>query len=202
MIHVKELILVEGKYDKNTLAQIVDAMIIETSGFGIFHDEKKMHMIRELASKNGVIIFTDSDSAGFLIRNHLKGALPPNQIKNAYTPDLYGKEKRKKIASKEGKLGVEGMRPEMILDCLKRAGATMEELDSKVNDNHSIKKSDLYKLGLSGQTHSDTLRSELKRELDLPENLSATGLLDVLNVMISLDELEQIMKKLKRRNLN
>ena len=199
MIHVKELILVEGKYDKNTLSQIVDATIVETSGFGIFHDEKKMKMIRDLAGKNGVVIFTDSDSAGFVIRNYLKGALPPDQIKNAYTPDILGKEKRKKTGSKEGKLGVEGMSPEMILDCLKRAGATMEECGSETCNEKSITKADLYRIGLSGQKNSDAMRSELKRELDLPEKLSSTGLLDVLNATMSLERLEAIIEKLGKR---
>lgn len=199
MIRVKELILVEGKYDKNTLSQIVDATIIETSGFGIFHDDKKRKMIRDIADRNGVIIFTDSDSAGFLIRNHLKGIIPSDKIKNAYTPDVFGKEKRKNAPSKEGKLGVEGMDPDTILQCLKRAGATMEEYSP---DTHSdaIVKADLFTLGLSGKPYSKDLRTRLKERLNLPERLSSTSLLEVLNSLMSKEELENIMSELLREN--
>ena len=123
MVKIEEVIIVEGKYDKNTLSQVVDAVILETSGFGIFHDKERRKLFQKLAEQRGLIILTDSDGAGFVIRNYLKGFLPPEKVKQAYVPDLYGKEKRKASPSKEGKLGVEGMRPEILLEALRRAGA-------------------------------------------------------------------------------
>ena len=124
MIRIREAIIVEGRYDKNTLAQIVDAPILETSGFGIFHDSQRLALLRRLAETRGIIVLTDSDGAGFVIRNYLRGAIDPAQVKHAYIPDVAGKERRKRTASKEGKLGVEGMRPEVLLEALRRAGAT------------------------------------------------------------------------------
>ena len=118
MVKIEEVIIVEGKYDKNTLSQVVDAVILETSGFGIFHDKERRKLFQKLAEQRGLIILTDSDGAGFVIRNYLKGFLPPEKVKQAYVPDLYGKEKRKASPSKEGKLGVEGMRPEILLEAL------------------------------------------------------------------------------------
>ena len=126
MIRIREAIIVEGRYDKNTLAQIVDAPILETSGFGIFHDRQRLALLRRLAETRGIIVLTDSDGAGFVIRNYLRGAIDPSQVKHAYIPDIAGKERRKRTASKEGKLGVEGMRPEVLLEALRRAGATIE----------------------------------------------------------------------------
>ncbi|MBQ3491639.1 MAG: toprim domain-containing protein, partial [Oscillospiraceae bacterium] len=126
MIKIREAIVVEGRYDKNTLSQIVDAPILETSGFGIMNDKKQLDLLRRVASTRGLIVFTDSDGAGFVIRNYLKGAIPAEQLKHAYIPDILGKERRKSAPGKEGKLGVEGMRPEIIVDALMRAGATVE----------------------------------------------------------------------------
>ena len=123
MIRIREAIIVEGRYDKNTLAQIVDAPILETSGFGIFHDSQRLALLRRLAETRGIIVLTDSDGAGFVIRNYLRGAIDPAQVKHAYIPDVAGKERRKRTASKEGKLGVEGMRPEVLLEALRRASA-------------------------------------------------------------------------------
>ena len=122
MIRIREAIIVEGRYDKNTLAQIVDAPILETSGFGIFHDSQRLALLRRLAETRGIIVLTDSDGAGFVIRNYLRGAIDPAQVKHAYIPDVAGKERRKRTASKEGKLGVEGMRPEVLLEALRCAG--------------------------------------------------------------------------------
>ena len=130
MLKIREAIVVEGRYDKNTLSQIVDAPILETSGFGIFKDKQQMVLLRRIAEKRGLIVFTDSDGAGFVIRNHLKSALPAKYLKHAYIPDVPGKERRKSRPGREGKLGVEGMSPEIILDALKKAGATIEGEDS------------------------------------------------------------------------
>ena len=126
MIKIKEAIVVEGRYDKNTLSQIVDAPILETSGFGIFKDKKQMDLLRKVAKVRGLIVFTDADGAGFVIRNHIKSAIPAQYLKHAYTPDIMGKERRKAKGGKEGKLGVEGMRPEIIVEALRKAGATIE----------------------------------------------------------------------------
>ena len=127
MRKVKEVIVVEGRYDKNTLSQIVDAVILETAGFGIFNDAAKRRLLKTMAEQRGLIVLTDSDGAGFLIRNHIRGCVDPKLVKHAYIPDIYGKERRKAKTSKEGKLGVEGMRPEVLLDALERAGATFDD---------------------------------------------------------------------------
>ena len=152
MVKIREAILVEGKYDKDTLSQIVDTTILETAGFGIFKDNKQLDLLRKVAQKRGLIVFTDSDGAGFVIRNHIKSAIPAQFLKHAFIPDIYGKERRKAAPGKEGKLGVEGMRPEIILEALKRAGATVEgECQTATS---SITKQDLMELGLSGGPNS------------------------------------------------
>ena len=187
MQRIKEVIVVEGRYDKNTLSQVVDAVIIETGGFGIFNDREKRALLKRLAESRGLILMTDSDGAGFLIRNHLKGCIDQSLIKNAYIPDVYGKERRKAKGSREGKLGVEGMRPEVILEALKRAGATFEgEAGRQQGDR--ISKADLYKKGLSGGADSAALRRQLTARLGLPERLTADGLLDVLNAIMTREE--------------
>ena len=188
MIAVKEVILVEGRYDKNTLSQVVDAVILETSGFGIFHDRQKQRLLRSLAEKRGLVVLTDSDGAGFVIRNFIKGCVPPEKVKHAYIPDVYGKERRKASPSREGKLGVEGMRPQVLLDALRAAGARFlgeEQLERPVE---RITKTDLFRLGLSGGEGSRKKRLALIRSLDLPEHLSADALLDVLNALMSREE--------------
>ena len=131
MLKIQEAIVVEGRYDKNTLSQLVDTVILETAGFGIFKDKEKLSLLRKIGEKRGLIILTDSDGAGFVIRNYLKGALPQDQVKHAYVPDLFGKEKRKRKPGKEGKLGVEGMRPEVLEKALCRAGATILEGETR-----------------------------------------------------------------------
>ena len=188
MLKVEEVIVVEGKYDKNTLSQVVDAVILETSGFGIFHDRQKRKLFQRLAEQKGIILLTDSDGAGFVIRNYLKGILPPDRLKQAYIPDLYGKEKRKASPSKEGKLGVEGMRPEILLEALRRAGAHFSgEAPVSVSADR-ITKADLYRLGLTGQEGSRQKRLSLLQHLDLPEHLSSEALLDVLNALMSRED--------------
>ena len=198
MIKIKEAIIVEGRYDKNTLSQIVDAPILETSGFGIFKDKKQLSLLRRVAQKRGLIVFTDSDGAGFVIRNHLKSVIPAQYLKHAYTPDIYGKERRKSAPGKEGKLGVEGTSPEVIIEALRRAGATIEG-ESSVGC-HEITKQDMMALGLSGGENSAAKRSALIKKLSLPEHMSANALLQALNLLMSLDELEKIVETLEQNN--
>lgn len=187
MHSVKEVIVVEGRYDKNTLSQVVDAVIIETSGFGIFNDAQKQKLLRTMAQARGLVVLTDSDGAGFVIRNFIKGCVDPACVKHAYIPDVYGKERRKAAPSKEGKLGVEGMRPQVILDALIRAGATVDERPA-AELAARITKADMYKCGLSGGTGSREKRAALIKRLDLPEKLSADALLDVLNAIMTREE--------------
>ena len=183
MRRIKEVIVVEGRYDKNTLSQVVDAVILETAGFGIFHDADKRHLLKTLAETRGLIVLTDSDGAGFLSRNHIRGCLDPKLVKHAYIPDIYGKERRKNAPSKEGKLGVEGMRPEILLEALQRAGATFED-DPAAERPARITKADLYARGLSGREGSREKRLSLLRRLNLPERMSADAMLDVLNALM------------------
>ena len=192
MVKIKEAILVEGRYDKNTLSQIVDATILESSGFGIFKDKKQMALLRKVAQKRGLIVFTDSDGAGFVIRNHIKSAIDGTYLKHAYIPDIYGKERRKASPGKEGKLGVEGMRREVILDALKKAGATIEGEDAV--PRNAITKQDMMELGLSGGAGSSDRRKMLLKKLNLPEHMSANALLQALNLLYSLDELREILE--------
>ena len=191
MVKIREAILVEGRYDKNTLSQIVDAPILETAGFGIFKDKKQMALLRQVAQKRGLIVFTDSDGAGFVIRNHIKSAISARYLKHAYIPDIPGKEKRKAVPGKEGKLGVEGMTKDVILECLRRAGATIEG-ESGIRSN-VISKQDLMELGLSGGPDAASKRLALLRKLDLPEHMSANAMLQALNLLYSLEELTNIV---------
>ena len=198
MVKIREAIVVEGRYDKNTLSQIVDAPILETSGFGIFKDKQQLALLRRVAESRGLIVFTDSDGAGFVIRNHLKSVIPAKFLKHAYIPDIYGKEKRKVAPGKEGKLGVEGMRPEIILDALRKAGATIEGEECK--SRNQITKQDLMDLGLSGGADSSAKRLKLLKKLDLPEHMSANAMLQALNLLYSLDELNAIVKTLENNH--
>ena len=193
MVKIKEAIVVEGRYDKNTLSQIVDAPILETNGFGIFKDKAQMSLLRQVAEKRGLIVFTDADGAGFVIRNHIKSAIPGKYLKHVYTPDILGKERRKNAPGKEGKLGVEGMRPEIILEALRNAGATIEGED--LSEPNRITKQDLMALGLSGGQDASAKRLELLKKLDLPQHMSANALLQALNLLYSLDELQQIVNE-------
>ena len=198
MVKIREAILVEGRYDKNTLSQIVDAPIFETAGFGIFKDKQKLSFLRKVAQSRGLIVFTDSDGAGFVIRNHVKSAIDGRYLKHAYIPDIQGKERRKTAPGKEGKLGVEGMSPSVILEALKKAGATVEgEVPVFV---HEITKQDLMELGLSGGARSSFLRGMLLKKLDLPEHMSANAMLQALNMLYTLDELKQIVGMMEQEN--
>lgn len=198
MVYIKEAILVEGRYDKNTLSQIVDAPIFETSGFGIFKNKEQMALLRRVAESRGLIVFTDSDGAGFVIRNHIKSAIATQFLKHAYTPDIMGKERRKASPGKEGKLGVEGMTRDVILEALRRAGATFEEDTQKKMGN--ITKHDMVALGLSGGRNSSVLRKKLLKKLDFPEKMSANALLQALNLLYSLEELTQIAGTLEHND--
>lgn len=180
---IKEVIVVEGRYDKNTLAQVVDATIVDVGGFGIFHDRQLVSLLRRLAETRGVVIFTDPDGAGFVIRNRLKGALPKENVKHAYAPDVYGKERRKKQGGREGKLGVEGMKSDILLDALRRSGATFEGAKERGREE-PITKADLLDAGLIGDG-SASKRAEMIESLDLPEHLSANALLGVLNLLFT-----------------
>lgn len=195
MVKIKEAIVVEGRYDKNTLSQIVDAPIFETRGFGIFKDKAQMTLLRQVAQLRGLIVFTDADGAGFVIRNHLKSAIPSQYLKHAYTPDIFGKERRKSAPGKEGKLGVEGMRPEIILDALRKAGATFEGENSA--PVHQITKQDLMELGLSGGADASAKRLALLKKLDLPQHMSANAMLQALNLLYDIQELKKIMIELE-----
>lgn len=198
MVHIKEAVLVEGRYDKNTLSQIVDATIFETSGFGIFKNKEQMALLRRVAEKQGLIVFTDSDGAGFVIRNHVKSAIPAQFLKHAYTPDIIGKERRKSTPGKEGKLGVEGMTRDVILESLRRAGATFDENAQLMAGR--ITKQDMMELGLSGGKNSTELRQLLLKKLDFPEKMSANALLQALNLLYTLEELTCIVSTLEQNN--
>lgn len=193
MIKVDEVIIVEGRYDKNTLSQIIDGTIIETQGFGIFSDKEKLALFRRLAEARGLIVLTDSDGAGFVIRNYLKGAIDPKYLKHAYIPDVLGKEKRKSSPSKEGKLGVEGMSREIIVAALMRAGVSIDEA-SNDNKTEPITKTDLFEFGLSGGLGSKEKRLELLKKLQLPSKLSPNAMLDVLNALMTRDEFFKLLQ--------
>ena len=195
MLRIKEAIVVEGRYDKNTLSQVVDTLILETGGFHIFKDPEQMALLRRAAQRRGLIVLTDSDGAGFVIRNRIRGAVPQSQVKHAYIPDVYGKERRKRQRGKEGKLGVEGMRPEVLEAALRRAGATfLDETGEAAPKRQAITKADLMALGLSGGPGAAERRKELLHRLELPERLSPNALLEVLNALFTFGELEDTVR--------
>ena len=191
MIRVKEVIVVEGRYDQNTLKQIVDADIVCTDGFSIFREKERQTLLRRMAEKRGLVIFTDPDGAGSLIRGFLNGIVDPRCVKNAFIPDIPGKEKRKSSPSREGKLGVEGMTPEIIIRALRAAGATMD--DSPAPPAGEITIAELYRLGLSGGKDSAEKRRRLQRALALPERMSTKQLLTALNVLADREDLETLL---------
>ena len=195
MVKIREAIVVEGRYDKNTLSQVVDAPIFETNGFGIRKDKARMDLLRRVAEQRGLIVFTDSDGAGFVIRNFLKGAIPAKYLKHAYIPDIPGKERRKSAPGKEGKLGVEGMTPEILLACLKRAGVTILGEDTPAEQ--PITKQDLFELGLSGGANASEKRKKLMKKLALPEHLSPNGLLQALSLLYTREELTALAAQLE-----
>ncbi len=195
MRRIREVIVVEGRYDKNTLSQVVEATVITLGGFSIFNDREKLAFLRRLAEERGLILLTDSDGAGFVIRNYLKGALPRSKVKQAYIPDIHGKERRKRRAGKEGKLGVEGMRPEVLLEALRRCGATfLDETAGTDRPREPITKADLMAWGLSGGADSAARRQALLRRLDLPEHLTANGMLEALNLLYDRSALEDLLR--------
>ena len=197
MKKVKEVIVVEGRYDKNALSQVVDATVITLGGFSVFNDKEKLAFLRRLAEKQGLIVLTDSDGAGFVIRNYLKGTLPKELVKQAYIPDIYGKERRKRTPGKEGKLGVEGMKPDVLLAALARAGATfLDEENGTGAAGEPITKADLFELGLTGGPDSAAKRQAILRELELPEHLTANGLMEALNLLYSRESFLEFAKKL------
>ena len=201
MTRIKEVIVVEGRCDKSAVLQAVEGTVIETKGFGVFSDGEKLKLLRRMAEARGLVILTDSDGAGFVIRNYLKGAVAGGAVKHAYIPDIPGKERRKRAPSRAGTLGVEGMTPEVIRDALLRAGATIEDEDERaerLEREPPVTKADLYAWGLSGRPDSAARRKVLLKKLDLPELLSANGLLDVLNAVESMEEVEKIARHLLR----
>lgn len=183
---IREVIVVEGRYDRNTLLQAVDASVVEVGGFALFNDREKMAYLRALAEKRGLILLTDPDGAGFVIRSRLKSCLPPDKIKQAYVPDVYGKERRKKKGGKEGKLGVEGMTPEILLQALRRGGATFVG-EAAPSAAVPITKADLLDRGLIGPG-STQKRQQLLKNLELPEHLTPNALLETLNLLMSREE--------------
>lgn len=199
MVKIKEAIVVEGRYDRNTLSQIVDATIFETNGFGIFKNKEQMALLRTVAQKRGLIVLTDSDGAGFVIRNHLKSAIPGAYLKHAYIPDIAGKEKRKAAPGKEGKLGVEGMRSEVILEALRACGATFDD-ETQDSPRTAITKQDFVELGLSGGTDSSVKRLCVQKAMNLPEHMSANALLQALNLLMTADELRNLVTTLEKKN--
>ena len=189
-------LIVEGRYDKSKLASFLDGVIITTGGFDIFRDHKRLEMIRTLAKEKGIIILTDSDVAGFRIRSYLKGAIPQERIINAYIPDVYGKEKRKAVPSKEGKLGVEGIDAGVLIDVLRRAGVLFEDEEQTAQEGERLTKLDLYELGLSGGMDSAAKRRKLLHRLGLPENMAQNSMVGVLGAQYTAGELKEILKEL------
>ena len=198
MVKIQEAIVVEGRYDKNTLSQIVDAPIFQTDGFHIHKDKALVQLLRSVAQKRGLIVLTDSDGAGFVIRNFLKSCIPPQQLKHAYIPDVYGKERRKAAPGKEGKLGVEGMPPDIILESLRNAGATV--LGEEAQTSGEITKLDFVELGLSGGDNSSLLRKKVLKKLNLPERMSSNAMLQALNLLYSKAELIEILRQLEKQD--
>lgn len=195
MIKIDRVVIVEGRYDKIKLSSVIDGIIIETDGFGIFNNKEKQKLIRKLAETKGLLILTDSDSAGFKIRSFIRGIVPNEQIKHAYIPDIFGKEKRKTEPSKEGKLGVEGVKVQVIIDALEKAGVLCEETE-KI-ELREITKLDLYEDGLSGKPDSDTLRKKLLKHLDLPERLTSNALVQILNTFLTFEEYKKAIEEIK-----
>lgn len=196
MIKIKQAVIVEGKYDKIKVSNILDTLIIETDGFGIFKDKNKQKLIRRLAETRGILILTDSDSAGFTIRSFLNGIVPQEQLINVYIPDIFGKEKRKSEPSKEGKLGVEGVKSDVIIDALKKAGVEFDVDAEKQINTHPVTKTDLFLDGLSGGKGSAEKRARFLKQLDLPEHLSSNSMLKLINSFMDFDDYKREIQKL------
>ena len=198
MLRIREAVAVEGRYDKNTLSQVVDTLILETGGFQIFQDPERMALLRRAAEKRGLIVLTDSDGAGFVIRNRIKGAIPGRYLKHAYIPDLPGKERRKRRPGKEGKLGVEGMTPQVLEEALRRAGATfLDQTAGEQAPRRPITKADLFAAGLSGAPDSAARRQALLRRLELPEHMTANAMLEALNVFCTYEAFQEAVSALE-----
>ncbi len=198
MIKLKQAVIVEGKYDKIRLEALLDATIIPTDGFAIFKDKEKLRLIRRLAEKNGILILTDSDSAGFKIRSFLGGSIPKERVTHAYIPDVLGKEKRKAEPSKEGKIGVEGMRTQALLDALEKAGVLCEETKEK---SRAVQVTDLFEDGISGGENSKSRREKLLKLLDLPQRLSTSALIDMINTFMSFEEYKAAVKRIDENEM-
>lgn len=196
MIQIKQAVIVEGKYDKIKVSNILDTLIIETDGFGIFKDKNKQKLIRRLAETRGILILTDSDSAGFTIRSFLNGIVPQEQLINVYIPDIFGKEKRKSEPSKEGKLGVEGVKSDVIIDALKKAGVKFDVDAESPKKTQPVTKTDLFLDGLSGGKDSAEKRARLLKQLDLPEHLSSNSMLKLINSFMDFDDYKREIQKL------
>ena len=194
MIPIEPVILVEGKYDKNKLEQIFDGTILTTDGFGIFRQKEKLALLRRLADVHGLLVFTDADGAGLVIRNYLKGTIPKDRLFHAYIPPIQGKERRKAAPSKEGFLGVEGVSDEVIVQAVRNSGA----LNCAPKQRGNLNKNDLYELGLSGMSGSAERRRAVMEALRLPGNLSANALLDVLNCLTDREGLEALLSMPKK----
>ena len=194
-LRIKEAIVVEGRYDKAAVAAVADTLILETAGFGVFKDGERLALLRRLAAVRGLIILTDSDGAGFVIRNHLKGAIPGGQLKHAYIPDVAGKERRKRAPGKEGKLGVEGMKPDVLREAILRSGATVLDENAPDRPAGNLTPADLFALGLSGAPDAAARRAALLRRLDLPEHMGAKALLAALNALYTRTELDGVLKE-------
>lgn len=192
-MRIQEAIVVEGRYDKAALAGVVDTLILDTAGFGVFKDGERLALLRRLAAKRGLIVLTDSDGAGFVIRNYLKGAIPKGQVKHAYIPDIYGKERRKRAPGREGKLGVEGMPPEVLRQAVLNAGATVLDGETAAREQGDLTPADLFVLGLSGTADAAERRAALLHRLELPEHMSAKALLAALNALYTRSELEKLL---------
>lgn len=195
MIKLNEAVIVEGRYDKILLRGFIDAPIIETGGFRVFKDKEKQKLIRKLSETRGIIIMTDSDSAGFVIRNFLRGIVPAGKIKHCYIPQIRGKEKRKSEVSKEGYLGVEGLDEKTIIEALERSGVNICSKSAET-EFEEITKADFYELGLSGKENSAKLREKLLKKLGMPTYLSANAFLAVLNCFYSKKDLLDILREI------
>ena len=192
MIRIKEAIIVEGRYDVNKLKQLVDTIVIETGGFSIFNNKEKLQLIRQIAQQRGILILTDRDGAGFVIRNYLKGAIPKERVRHAYIPQIEGKERRKSKGSKEGTLGVEGVPDQVILDSLYRAGVTV--ITDSAPAHQPITKADFYAWGLSGGKGSAVRRQELLKALHLPSHMTANALLEFINAVADYEQVKELLQ--------
>ncbi len=196
MISIEPVIIVEGRYDKNKIKQIFDTVVLETAGFGIFKDKEKAALIRRLAQTRGILVLTDPDHAGFLIRGYLKNIAAEGKVYHAYIPDRLGKEKRKAHPSREGKLGVEGVTEEEIIQAVRRSGVAMNGEKETREEEKPVTKADLYALGLSGGPDSKEKRRLLLKKLDLPENMTAGALLEMINILGGASLLEKVLKEI------